>query len=127
CPDPAAGLYIRNRRGQVVQVAIPADHIAFQVGEALQVHSGGLLCATPHYVRGARGPGTADLARNTFAVFMQPDVAVPMDTPEGVTDEQVAVGQWRRGQTFGEFSTATFEQYYTAHPKGAMATDGHVS
>ncbi|GFH11399.1 DIOX_N domain-containing protein [Haematococcus lacustris] len=82
CPDPAAGLYIRNRRGQVVQVAIPADHIAFQVGEALQVHSGGLLCATPHYVRGARGPGTADLARNTFAVFMQPDVAVPMDTPK---------------------------------------------
>ncbi|KAJ9530925.1 hypothetical protein QJQ45_028778 [Haematococcus lacustris] len=146
CPDPAAGLYIRNRRGQVVQVAIPADHIAFQVGEALQVHSGGLLCATPHYVRGARGPGTADLARNTFAVrpipgsdhmshmllgalqvFMQPDVAVPMDTPKGVTDEQVAVGQWRRGQTFGDFSTATFEQYYTAHPKGTMATDGHVS
>jgi len=36
-PDPAAGLYIRTRRHGVVQVAIPADQLAYQMGEALQV------------------------------------------------------------------------------------------
>ena len=29
CPDPRAGLYVRNRTGQVVKVDIPQDHIAF--------------------------------------------------------------------------------------------------
>lgn len=37
CPDPAAGLYIRNRQGAAVRVTIPADHVAFQMGEAMQV------------------------------------------------------------------------------------------
>ena len=36
-PDPAAGLYIRNRQQAVVQACIPADHLAFQMGEASQV------------------------------------------------------------------------------------------
>jgi hypothetical protein len=31
CPDPRAGLYICDRSGQVVQAAIPAGHIAYQV------------------------------------------------------------------------------------------------
>ena len=38
CPDPAAGLYIRNRQGAAVKVTIPADHVAFQMGEAMQVN-----------------------------------------------------------------------------------------
>lgn len=38
-----------------------------QVGEALQVHSGGLLQATPHYVRAASGTAAAGISRNTFA------------------------------------------------------------
>ena len=54
-----------------------------QVGEALQVHSGGLLRATPHYVRVAAGPAAAGVTRNTFAVFMQPDVDEPMEPPPG--------------------------------------------
>ena len=37
-PDPQAGLYIRARQGgEVTQVCIPSDHIAFQMGEAMQV------------------------------------------------------------------------------------------
>lgn len=124
-PDALSGLYIKNRRGEVVKAPIPSDHIAYQVrlcslccgdrtthhracvfvpchlalsphlalashhsmiilatlfrdppqvGEAMQVHSGGALRATPHYVRAAKGPKAAGVARNTFAVFMQPDV-----------------------------------------------------
>lgn len=36
-----------------------------------QVQSGGLLRATPHYVKGPGG-SAAGVSRNTFAVFMQP-------------------------------------------------------
>ena len=38
-PDPAAGLYIRTHRHGVVQARIPADHLAFQMGEASQACS----------------------------------------------------------------------------------------
>ena len=41
-PDPQAGLYIRARQGgDVTQAPIPADQIAYQMGEAMQVS---LLC-----------------------------------------------------------------------------------
>ena len=37
-PDPQAGLYIRARQdGEVTQAPIPADQIAYQMGEAMQV------------------------------------------------------------------------------------------
>jgi hypothetical protein len=143
--------------------------MAAQVGEAMQVHSGGVLRATPHYVRAPSGPAAAGVARNTFAVFMQPDVTEPMNAPEGegpacglgaasgqvdrhaqarsvisscsrwplatvlacepaapglysrpphvpapagANEAQVEVGQWQRGQTFGDFAKATFKKYY---------------
>jgi hypothetical protein len=41
-----------------------------------QILSGGLLRATPHYVKAARGQGMEGVARNTFAVFMQPRYAI---------------------------------------------------
>ena len=61
--------------------ALSLSHFHAQVGESMQVHSGGLLRATPHYVRSAQGH--AGVSRNTFAVFMQPDVTAPMDPPPG--------------------------------------------
>ena len=38
----------------------------------MQIHSGGLLRATMHCVKGAAGPASADVTRHSFAVFMQP-------------------------------------------------------
>lgn len=38
-PDSTSGLYIRRQDGTTVQVKVPADHIAFQMGEAMQVGS----------------------------------------------------------------------------------------
>jgi len=84
-PDPESGLYIRIRSGDIRKVRIPRDCLAFQTGEALQIASGDFLIATPHCVRGCSEPG---VARNTFAVFMQPPVrAVLRDglTFEGYT------------------------------------------
>jgi isopenicillin N synthase-like dioxygenase len=73
-----------------------------QVGEALQIHSGGALRATPHYVRAPR-PGPTEVSRSTFALFLQPDVACMMTAPEGASQSKVAVGAWQPGQTFGGF------------------------
>ena len=42
-PDPAAGLYIRTRRHGVVQARIPADCIAYQIGEAAQARMQGRI------------------------------------------------------------------------------------
>ena len=73
CPDDTAGLYIRARDGEVVRAAFKPTQLAFQMGQATQIHSGGLLRATPHCVRAAGGPAAAGVARNAFAVFMQPN------------------------------------------------------
>ncbi|KAL4437794.1 hypothetical protein ABPG77_005706 [Micractinium sp. CCAP 211/92] len=112
CPDPAAGLHIRDRSGRVVQVAIPEDHLGFQVGEAMQIHSGGLLRGTPHCVVAPRPELSAGISRETFAVFMQPKWDTPLDAPPGVAPEDVGIGQWQPGLTFGEHSERTFDVYY---------------
>ena len=53
----------------------------------MQVHSGGILRATPHYVRSAAVHGSQCVSRNTFAVFMQPGVQEPLACPEGTVQE----------------------------------------
>ena len=80
-PDPLAGLYVRGRRGQLVKVALPSDHLGFQIGETAQVHTGGWLQATPHAVRGCAVPG---VSRSTFAVFMEPEWGAMMNAPKGI-------------------------------------------
>lgn len=115
CPDPAAGLYIRSRSGATVRVAIPPDCLAFQIGETAQVHSGGVLQATPHYVRAPSAGLGAGVGRGTMAVFMEPEWTAPMacagladgDTPpeegggtggavEGGAGEVGKAGVWAR-------------------------------
>lgn len=82
-PDPEAGLYIRNRRNEVVKVSIPADCLAFQTGSALQEISGGKLKAVPHYVKGT---GFPNIARNTLAVFCQPDLHEKVNSEENFAE-----------------------------------------
>lgn len=97
-PDPIAGLYIQSRSGQTVQVKIPRDCIAFQTGEALERITKGKFKAVPHFVRGIR-PGVADgenaggrIARNTLAVFTQPNLGEVVDTEQGITFGEFARG-----------------------------------
>ncbi|TKX24989.1 hypothetical protein C1H76_2766 [Elsinoe australis] len=74
-PDPKAGLYIHSRSGAVTKVAIPKDCLAFQTGEALEVITKGKFRAVPHFVRGVKaGAGGGKVARNTLAVFTQPNL-----------------------------------------------------
>lgn len=78
-PDPKAGLYIHSRTGEVTKVSIPRDCLGFQTGEALEIITKGKFKAVPHFVRGA-GPGSGGkVARNTLAVFTQPNLWEKVD------------------------------------------------
>lgn len=107
-----------------MKVSIPPDHIGFQIGETAQVHSGGLLQATPHAVRGA---GLPNVSRESFAVFMEPNWDEPMDFPSERALEQVQsqsaaanlpsgvprlTTRWAPGQDFAAFTAATLNAYY---------------
>jgi isopenicillin N synthase-like dioxygenase len=120
----SAGLYCRSRHSELIKVNIPKDHIGFQIGETAQIHSGGVLQATPHAVRGSNQAG---VTRETFAVFMEPNWTEPMEVPEG-TDIANAQSQssaqnlpkgvpsinsrWKPGMTFSDFTNATLAFYY---------------
>ena len=128
CPDPNAGLYIKSRAGELVQVSVPADSLIFQVGETAQIHTGGILQATPHAVRGCSpGASNTNVSRETFAVFMEPEYHGDMSIPTGrtVDDTQkretekhlpknvrVLRSRWRENMNFGEFSHATFKAFH---------------
>ncbi|CDZ97371.1 Isopenicillin N synthase-like [Phaffia rhodozyma] len=112
-PYPNSGLYIIPRSSTTpVRVSIPADCLAFQTGEALQLCTGGKLRATPHYVQ-AGSPDihgekiTIDgqkgtVTRETFAFFLQPDVgAIVSKRPDGSQE------------SFGEFSKRILDKHHS--------------
>ena len=103
-PSPLSGLYIRTRGGDLTKVAIPLDCLAFQTGEALELATNGKLRATPHCVRVGAGKDADKISRETFALFMQPNV-----------DEQIS-----EAETFGQFSQRIFNEHYK--DEGAAAT-----
>ena len=41
------GLFVQNRKGDIVRCAYGPEDLAFHLGENLQIHSGGLLHVTP--------------------------------------------------------------------------------
>lgn len=92
-PDPEAGLYIKSRTGETVQVRIPRDGIAFQTGEALERITAGRFRAVPHFVRGVKaGIGGGKIARNTLAVFTQPNLGEEVDISQHITFGEFARG-----------------------------------
>lgn len=94
-PDPSAGLYIRSRTGTIVKVNIPKDSLAFQTGEALQLITRGKFRAVPHFVKGAKCPGgERRIARNTLAVFTQPNLGEEVEP--GLTFAEFARGVVKR-------------------------------
>ncbi|KAM0806340.1 hypothetical protein BDR22DRAFT_796886 [Usnea florida] len=97
-PDPDTGLYIHARDSTVTKVSIPADCLAFQTGEALQIITRGKFRAVPHFVRaGGAAKGGRRVSRNTLAVFTQPGL-----------DEVVNKD---KGTTFGEFSREVMRRF----------------
>ena len=97
-PDPRAGLYIRSRTGATTKVSIPADCLAFQTGETLEKITRGKFKAVPHFVRSSGGGGRDGesrmngVARNTLAVFTQPNLGEVVDKETGTTFAEFARG-----------------------------------
>jgi len=109
------GLYVQSRNGGVFKVLIDKDTLAFQVGEALQVLSGGALQATPHCVLAPSDAGSRSMTRCTFALFMQPYWDTSLSPIAGATtpsSKDIDVQHWHWGISFGEFSKLKFSAYY---------------
>lgn len=84
-PSPLAGLYIHSRTSTVTKVTIPPDCLAFQTGEALQLITEGKFRAATHFVRaGAASRNGQRIARNTLAIFMQPELEEVVDRKTGL-------------------------------------------
>lgn len=117
CPDTAACLYVRTRSGDVVKVALAPDCIAYQMGEAIELKSGGLLQATPHMVRAPSPNLAAGVSRNTLAVFMQPRWDAVLDPLYSASSENASaaanVPGWQPGMSFGDFTQLRIGQYYS--------------
>lgn len=116
------GLFIQNRQGEIHRCAYGPEDLAFQLGESLQIHSGGLLHATPHAVK-FEDDVPNDIARTTFALFMEPNKKDVMNLPEGVNEEEMHTPElykkipklqdrYRKDMNFGDFTSKTFELYY---------------
>ena len=120
CPDPQAGLYVVNRNNHVQHVHIPEDCMAVQLGECVQILTGGAVVATPHCVRGSSVPHAA---RVSFPCFIDTPPGFPLYVPKGCHREDALVVdcpkvpplsmRWiEDGMLFGDFLTKTFSEYY---------------
>lgn len=98
CPSAASGLYVRSRQNETVKVNIPRDSLAFQTGEALELITKGKFRAVPHFVRGG-GSGSDGVARNTLAVFTQPNLDEIVDADDRITFGEFARGVVRKNTT----------------------------
>ena len=122
CPDDQAGLYVADRDNNIRRVVIPPDCLAIQMGECTQILSGGVVCATPHWVRAAENK---NIARISLAAFVDTPPDFQLVVPTGYSKESVCHSdqqskrvppldqRWtENGMTFGDFLTQTFQMYY---------------
>lgn len=99
-PDDRSGLYLRTRadadhpRGRMVAGRPPAGHIVSQVGQELEILTGGLFHATPHVIK---APGTPGYSRASMAHFVHVNPMKtlaplpPLRTPEAISAYRPAV------------------------------------
>ncbi|KAE9293422.1 hypothetical protein PF008_g24804 [Phytophthora fragariae] len=50
-PDPQAGLYVKNRRGEILKANIPPGYLVYPIGETSQILSSGTLQTTTGVMR----------------------------------------------------------------------------
>mmetsp|Transcript_18321 Transcript_18321/g.42205 ORF Transcript_18321/g.42205 Transcript_18321/m.42205 type:complete len:534 (+) Transcript_18321:120-1721(+) len=115
-------------RERLVHVNLAPDSLGFQLGETLEILSGGKFVATPHAVKAPLATGASMLGRASLAVFLQPlasHVLPPLaamttidrnnDSADGYrhhdsNDDALSLRKrWR--STFGEFQRVTIESF----------------
>lgn len=120
--DSDAGLFIKNRKGEIIKAMIPFDCMAVQIGECVQIITGGAVQATSHCVQ-----GSPEVARISHPCFVDVPPSFPLSLPPGSNREEAIEvdatvpplsSRWTHdGMTFGNFLQTTFEQYYKWSPK----------
>ncbi len=74
-PDEGGGLFLKTRQGDWVSGIAPAGHVVSQVGQQLEILTGGSLIATPHVVKPTRTPGWS---RTSVAHFVHAHASTPL-------------------------------------------------
>lgn len=72
--DPVGGLEVRNRAGEWLDAQCPADGMVVNVGDMLELWTGGRLMSTPHRVTNHSGG-----ARQSFPYFVVPRFDVDIE------------------------------------------------
>lgn len=126
--DIVRGQQSQHVRERLVHVDLAPDSLGFQLGETLEILSGGKFEATPHAVK-APPSTTRSMGRASLAVFLQPlasQVMPPLamsttsDRGQGESDDNHSRendyddafslrNRWR--STFGEFQRVTIESF----------------
>ena len=77
-PDAKSGLYLRTRDGELVRGTPPAGTIVAQVGQQLEVLTGGTFLATPHVVTPPGMPGISRMSSAHFVHLHSNEVVFPL-------------------------------------------------
>ena len=94
-PDDKSGLYLRTRptasapNGEMVQGRPPEGCIVAQVGQMLEILTGGTFLATPHVVTAPSTPGYSRLSAAHFIHLHSNQVLFPLQsfqTPDSIRD-----------------------------------------
>ena len=93
-PDPVGGLFVRTRAGEWHEAHCPDDALLLNVGDMLEIWSGGRFVSTPHKVVNATGS-----ERYSFPWFLAPnhdEVIAPLVEPVPGFNrvDPIHVGDW---------------------------------
>lgn len=111
-PDPVGGLEVRGLDGDWLEVEAPPDALVVNVGEMLELWSGGRFVATPHRVINRSGQ-----ERYSFPFFIVPNHAVTVEPLVSCVD-----GFDKAPQPVGPLSA---EVWRTNWPDEQPSTAGH--
>lgn len=111
--EPSRGNLFSQACAVADRVTSDPEFMLFQIGESLQVLSGGEFQATTHWVQSPKQKNATDnVFRLSFAMFFQPSIDEMLTPPPS---SSVSVEGWREGITFGEFAKKKFS-HYQQHP-----------
>lgn len=112
-PEDGSGLFQTTRAGELVPGTPPAGCIGVQIGQQLEVLTGGTLLATPHEIRAPRIPG---LSRLSTAHFMHLNTSRTVFPLEAFRSEE-AVRRYRPPVLAGTYDTKILVDIGLAPPE----------
>ena len=104
--------------------------MAVQLGECIQIVTGGVLTATPHYVKGAAPISGVKVARVSHPCFIDPNPDFQLHVPASGDMEKALASNEKvpplpgrfisNGQVFGDFLQKTFQKYYEHNKQSVL-------